>query len=210
MLLLQYYSTHQALYTHGSGMNRAPRDNKTALRDLERQEASDLFGNQHVLRVIARARNVDAAATTSIENQNETVASTGNAQGVLPPTATLERQTTPPLSNVTNSGGSKENSPSQLGHGFARASEVAGIMVTPGQQQTNEMNAASANSSATTSPQQHNHQGTSPSTSNKPSPPPRFASLNTQPSPANNTHHQPGDENPLKRQKVVHNPYQLH
>jgi len=176
-------------------MNRAPRDNKTALRDLEQQEASDLFGNQKALHEL-RAKNMQEANNAA----GETASSREQEPRIPPPPSvgTLVRQNTPPtLAAAHGNQGSKENSPSQLGHGFARASELGGVMVTPGE-------AATANNSpySTTSPQQG-----SPPPGTKPSPPsvPRYATQAAQRSPPS---HNTQQANPMKRQKVVHNPYQ--
>jgi DNA recombination protein Rad52 len=195
-----------ALYVQGNGANRAPWDNKTALRDLQRKEAFDLFGNQQELddRTAASALVATASTCSTFETEtatsttDETLVSGGNHQGDAAPVATLERQSTPTMSNVTHIGDGKEHSPSQqppLGHGFARASQV----VTPGQQQREQagVTVAAAHRTATSA--------------NKPSPPPRrFAPLNTpQPSLGTNigSNHHTG-QNPTKRQKIVHNPYQ--
>ena len=131
---------HVALYVQGNGANRAPWDNKIALRDLQRREALDLFGNQQELRDRNAATAIATASTsTTLQNQtgatatDESFVPRDNGQGKAAPVATLERQTTAPLSNVTphSAGGEKENSPSQqsLGPGFTRASQV---VVTPG------------------------------------------------------------------------------
>ena len=193
---------HAALYLYGNGMNRAPKDNKTALRDLEQQEASDLFGNQNALRELRAKSMQEAAAAAASEKQGDSDKDISHNTGTLetrmppPPKTTLVRQNTPPTVAATNHG--KENSPSQLGHGFMRASEL-GVVVTPGQQA-----GVSGVSYQATSPQQQ-----TPYHATKPSPPsvPRYAPLETQPSqrsPASNGN----QANPLKRQKVVHNPYQ--
>lgn len=176
------------------------------MRDLQRKEALDLFGNQQELddRTAASALVATASTCSTFETEtatsttDETLVSRGNHQGDAAPVATLERQSTPTMSNVTHIGDGKEHSPSQqppLGHGFARASQV----VTPGQQQREQagVTVAAAHRTATSA--------------NKPSPPPRrFAPLNTpQPSLGTNigSNHHTG-QNPTKRQKIVHNPYQ--
>lgn len=204
-----------ALYIYGNGMNRAPKDNKTALRDLERQEASHMFGNQKALHEL-RARNMQqaaAAATTTIENQQPTSVTTApsnrNEQQQQqvdganpPPPATLQRQTTPPGGAPATHGNKQTPPAQQLGHGFTRVSELA-VMVTPGQQ------AATATGATTTSrPQQQaspNALNTQPSPATA-----RYGHPSTQPParhspPFSNTNQQ---AHPMKRQKVVHNPYQ--
>lgn len=202
---------HVALYVQGNGANRAPWDNKIALRDLQRREALDLFGNQQELRD-RNAATATATASTSTTLQNQTGATAtdesfvprDNGQGKAAPAATLERQTTAPLSNVTphSAGGEKENSPSHqsLGPGFTRASQV---VVTPGQQQQQEQASVAVGAVLQSTAFPHS---TSSNSAHKASPPPRrFTPLNTQPSPATNSNQQQSQQ---KRQKVIHNPYQ--
>lgn len=203
-------------------MQRAPIDNRMALKDLEQQETRDLFGNQKTLYVL-RAKHIQDAAAHQSDDKNQDIAGetprtnspsgtqgqeqTASAHQAVP---TLERQTTPPLLAAVTwppHGNNRGNSPPlQIGHGFTRASELGTTTatVTPGQQPTITQGTspqhfrASSHDSMNTSPPNK----TSPTSRPSPPPMPRCPPVNTQQSPAYNNVTQA-----TKRQKVVHNPY---
>ena len=204
-----------ALYVAGSGMHRAPIDNKMALRDLERQEALNLFGNQKALYEL-RAKNMEDAA-----HQDSTTEQDAAADGGKPPAnpsdgnerepkrshqaaPALERQMTPPglaASFPHGNYSTNRNSPPQLiGHGFTRASEL-GVTVTPGQQGTCPQHSTTLGTT-NTSPLSTR---TLPTSRPSPPPVPRYTPL-TEQSPPNNSNQQT-HAIPTKRQKIVHNPY---
>lgn len=187
-----------ALYVPGSALDRAPVDNRTALRQLERREARDLFGNQDAI----RARNAQEMPVPPTEQTREQEASNRQDQqapNFPPPPSNLQRQTTPPGGTQINN----ETSPSQLGHGFTRASEL-GVMVTPGQ----EVVRPSATQQVVTMAGPPQQQGFAEGSPNAAANGAQYSQLNTQPStqrsPPSNMNHQ----RVMKRQKVVHNPYQ--
>jgi hypothetical protein len=191
-----------ALYVAGNGMHTAPKDNKTALKQLKEQEAMDLFGNQSLNREIrASVRMVETK--TNIE-QGETTPPHESFQSMLP----LEREVTPPLVNVQASSG-HVSSPRQY-FGFTKLSEL-GAMVTPqqphglhhaGQHPNLDLENSRTFSPAVASP------GVTPTVSLPPS-------LRYNPLPENHPDQPtnlPAAEEAMatctKRQKVAHNPYQ--
>lgn len=193
-----------ALYVAGSGAHTAPKDNKTALRQLEQKESIDLFGNQSLNREL-RARKDENRK--KIEQGQRTPSSSQHEP--YPSTLPLEREVTPTSVHVRASSDQlsregRESSPQQPPC-FTKASEIA-VTVTPRQPNGphsagQHPNAAEsrASSPAVTSP------GVTPTVALPP-----LSRYN--PLPVNHSDHpsnlRAAEALPTKRQKVVHNPYQ--
>jgi hypothetical protein len=182
-----------ALYVAGSGVHNAPKDNKTALRQLKQKEAIDLFGDQTLNRQLRATmyenrKKREQSQMTPSSSQHEAYQST----------QALEREVTPPFVDVRApsdqlSRERRESSPQQL-PGFAKA-------VTP--LQLNGPNNAGQHSNVADS-------RASPGVTPAVALPPllRYNRL-----PVNHSDHHPSnlrapEAMPTKRQKTVHNPYQ--
>jgi Rad52/22 family double-strand break repair protein len=188
-----------ALYVAGNGVHTAPKDNKTALRQLKQKEAIELFGDQSLNRELRATidenrEKIEQGQRTPSNSQHEP------NQSTLP----LEREVTPPSVEVRASSAhlsreGRESSPQQH-PGYTKA-------VTP--RQPNSPHYAGGQrpnvaDSRTSSPAAASP-GVTPTVSLPPLP-------RSNPLPVHNSEHPSNaratESMPTKRQKVVHNPYQ--